>query len=266
MPELSVASFNTHAGMDGWGRPYDLTEACRRLDSDVIVLQEVFAPLGATSQADDIAGDLGYTAVELPLAKAWRRKVPIVAGRGWEPRRVLPLREKALRVGGRADSGSADLVGYEEGTWGLAVLCRPPIVRTESLPLGRLRRDFTHRSALLVELGTGGDDHDVFTVIGTHMAHLTAGSPKLLRRLLADLPPKTRPAALAGDMNLWGPPLTLLFPGWSRAVKGRTWPAWWPHSQADHILITRAVNVEEAQVIRVGNSDHRAVRARLSWH
>jgi len=58
MPELSVASFNAHAGMDGWGRPYDLTEACRHLDADVIVLQEIFAPLNAISQADEVAAAL----------------------------------------------------------------------------------------------------------------------------------------------------------------------------------------------------------------
>jgi len=295
MPELSVASFNAHAGMDGWGRPYDLTEACRHLDADVIVLQEIFAPVGAISQADEVAAALDYTAVELPLARAWRRTEAIWQGKGWEPRKLLPPQQKALRVGGRVDLASSDLAGYEEGTWGLAVLSRVKVVTTEATQLGKLKRDFTKRGALRVDLevpradgyetvdrsesaGGGGTD-DVrtppvclrtagvasFTVVGTHAAHLTAGSPLQLRRLRTELPPTDRPAALAGDMNLWGPPASLMLPGWTRAVKGRTWPAWRPHSQPDHIFVTGAVTVLEGEVVRAGNSDHRGVRARLRW-
>jgi endonuclease/exonuclease/phosphatase family metal-dependent hydrolase len=66
-------------------------------------------------------------------------------------------------------------------------------------------------------------------------------------------------------MNLWGPPLVLLLPGWRRAVKGRTWPAWRPHSQTDHILVSAGVGVVDGRVVYVGNSDHRAVRAELKW-
>ncbi|MGO8876801.1 MAG: endonuclease/exonuclease/phosphatase family protein [Acidimicrobiales bacterium] len=282
MPELSVASFNTHAGMDGWGRPYDLSGACRQLDSDVIVLQETFAPLKGTSQAEAVASELGYTPVELPLARAWRRAEGIAEGKGWEPRKVLPTTLRALRVGGHVDyRRHADFAGYEEGTWGLAVLCKPTIVTTEALQLGRLKRDYTQRGALVVELdvrqeaaATGEDDvsgqpaapsGERFTVVGTHAAHLTVGSPFQIRRLHRHLPAGDSPAALAGDMNLWGPPVSLLLPGWKRAVRGRTWPAWRPHSQPDHILVNRAVTVLDSEVVHAGNSDHRAVRARLRW-
>ena len=44
-------------------------------------------------------------------------------------------------------------------------------------------------------------------------------------------------------MNLWGPPVRAFLPGWHRAVKGRTWPAWHPHSQIDHILVRGEVRV-----------------------
>jgi endonuclease/exonuclease/phosphatase family metal-dependent hydrolase len=287
VPRLSVASFNAHAGVDGWGRPYDLTDACRRLDADVVVLQETFAPLDGPSQADDVATALDYATVELPLARAWRRKEPIWHGKGWEPRRVMSSHLKALRVGGRVGTISGNLAGYEEGTWGLAVLSRARVVATEELELGRLKRDFTHRSALVVRLATesvGADlraersgtqveddgaviraDDTNFTVIGMHAAHLSDGSPLQLRRLHKQLPSRQAPAALLGDLNLWGPPVSVMLPGWRRAVRGRTWPAWRPHSQPDHILVTRLVTVVEADVLRTGDSDHRAVRAVLSW-
>jgi endonuclease/exonuclease/phosphatase family metal-dependent hydrolase len=202
---------------------------------------------------------------------------------------------KALRVGGRVDSADANLAGYEEGTWGLAVLSRPRVVTTEALELGKLKRDFTRRGALVVRLAVGlpgaasprepgaagprepgaagprevlladsaGDSN--FTLVGTHAAHLSDGSPLQLRRLLRKLPPRDEPAALAGDLNLWGPPVSIMLPGWARAVRGRTWPAWRPHSQTDHILVTQPVTVVEAEVVRTGDSDHRAVRAVLSW-
>jgi endonuclease/exonuclease/phosphatase family metal-dependent hydrolase len=261
--------------MDGWGRPYDLTDACRSLHADVIVLQETFSPLDGPSQACDVARALDYTPIELPLARAWRRKEPIWHGKGWKPGSLTSSHLKALRVGARVDPSEADLAGYEEGRWGLAVLSRARVVTTQTLELGKLKRDFTHRGALVVRLavGPGAGDTDRagapdaanFVVVGTHGAHLSDGSPFQIRRLRRQLPPRDEPATLAGDLNLWGPPLSMMLPGWNRAVRGRTWPAWRPHSQPDHILVTRPVRVLEAGVIRVGDSDHRAVRATLSW-
>ena len=43
---LSVGNFNMHAGIDGWGRPFDYLAACRALNTDVMVLQEVWAEGG----------------------------------------------------------------------------------------------------------------------------------------------------------------------------------------------------------------------------
>jgi endonuclease/exonuclease/phosphatase family metal-dependent hydrolase len=37
---FSIATFNMHAGVDGWGRPYDVVAACRLIDADVVVLEE----------------------------------------------------------------------------------------------------------------------------------------------------------------------------------------------------------------------------------
>jgi endonuclease/exonuclease/phosphatase family metal-dependent hydrolase len=272
VPHLTVASFNAHAGMDGWGRHYDLVSACDELEADVIVLQESFAPLNGVSQADELAAALSYTAIELPLARAWRRREPISEGRGWAPRSLSRRQKphlKSLRVGRRVNPHDSALKGYEPGAWGLAVLSRPPVLRSRAIELGRLRRDFTHRGALLVELEvpvlpTGRAGSERFVLVGTHAAHINAGSPIQIRHLYGQLP-KGVPAALAGDMNLWGPPLSLLMPGWRRAVKGRTWPAWRPHSQPDHILVNSAVAIEESNVVRTGRSDHWAVRARLSW-
>jgi endonuclease/exonuclease/phosphatase family metal-dependent hydrolase len=267
MPNVTVASFNAHVATDGWGRPYNLVEACRQLEADVIVLQEIFTPPDGPSQAEEVASELGYECRQLPLARAWRRLAPVWEGRGWEPSRALGRHTKSLRVGGRGLTAAkgGDLPGFEEGTWGAAILSKHRVAGSETIELGRLGRDYARRAALVVRIEVGAGTEQLFTVIGTHAAHLTAGSPLQFRRLRAALAHGDGPAALAGDMNLWGPPLSLLFPGWRRAVRGRTWPAWRPHSQTDHILVNAGVDVLAANVVYAGNSDHRAVKATLRW-
>ncbi len=72
---------------------------------------------------------------------------------------------------------------------------------------------------------------------------------------------------LAGDCNLWGPPvMAVLGDGWRRAVTGRTWPARRPHSQIDHVLVRPGdVRVVDAAVGGDVGSDHRPLRLRLAW-
>lgn len=258
--ELVVATFNVHAGIDGYGRRYDLVGACKEIGADVLVLQEVFSPGEAESQAGQIARALGLHCCELPLTRAYkaRKPVPGAPPDEWEPRRPYPRAARTLRVGGRPRR-PRPRGEYEEGSWGLAVLTREEPVRFEALELGRLRRDFTRRAALLVELPSG------LSVVGTHMAHFSHGSPLIFARLRAGLPPKDRPAVLAGDMNFWGPPVQAALPGWRRAAKGKTWPARRPRHQLDHLLVTPSVEASEGGVLRLGNSDHLPLRARLSF-
>jgi endonuclease/exonuclease/phosphatase family metal-dependent hydrolase len=129
------------------------------------------------------------------------------------------------------------------------------------LHLAPLSRDRVRRAAIVVEATVEGVP---LSVIGTHMSHLQYGSPRhyvTLHRLLADVRPD---AVLLGDMNLWGPPVRIFLRGWHRAVKGRTWPAWSPHSQIDHILVRGRIGVHRSGVLDAVGSDHRPVRAELT--
>ena len=73
------------------------------------------------------------------------------------------------------------------------------------------------------------------------MSHLHMGSHRNWAELRRQLRTEARPdAVLAGDMNTWGPLVHLFMPGWQRAVIGRTWPSWKPHSQIDHIMVRGA--------------------------
>jgi len=267
MPALVVATFNVHAGVDGWGKSFDVVSACAELNADLLVLQETWTPCGETGLASLVATSLGYEAHEARLSGGVLLDAVAAPGPGWRPRAGDRLHPRCLWL---ADSQPGLLrleqrfqtANAKRGTWSIAILSRLPVSRVEVIDLGRLRRDRAEsRAAVLVEIQVGDSRP---TVVGTHLPHFTQGSTILLERLRKHLPAAGSPAVLAGDMNFWGPPLSLALPGWRRAVRARTYPSWRPHSQVDHIFVTRAVKVISGEAVSVGNSDHRPLRARLA--
>lgn len=266
--EITVGSFNLHAGVDGWGRGFDVVAAARAVDADVLVLQEVWAPFGGTSQAAELADALGCALVWHPMAEGRRAPPHAQAGGGWMRAGDYRPGANALYIDSerplsRRVRRSARYRQSEEGAWGLAALSRVPITGSEVVELGRLPRDRTARAVVVLRLDVGSAG---LLVCGTHMSHLTSGSPLQFRRLATEIERRAgdTPAVLAGDMNLWGPPLRALLPGWRRVVRGRTWPSWRPHSQLDHVLVRGDVAVQAAEVLPAMGSDHLAVRARLA--
>jgi len=265
LPELSVATFNLHAGVDGWGRRYDVVSSCARLDADVLVLQETWNPAGGEGLAAEVAAALGYQVHEVPLSDAILLEEVKAPGTRWGPHRGDPLHARRLWVADSEDLSRLRRRRWgsraQSGSWGIAVLTRLPVRRVEVIELGRLRRDRSmRRAAILVEVDVGSYP---VTVVGTHLAHFTHGSASHLQRLRRRLPAPRERGVLAGDMNFWGPPLSLALPGWRRAVRARTYPSWHAHSQVDHIFVTRAVEVLSGEMLQVGDSDHRPIRARL---
>jgi endonuclease/exonuclease/phosphatase family metal-dependent hydrolase len=259
---LTLASFNVHMGVDGWGRPFDVVSECRDLDADVLVMQESWAPDdGSPSTAGQVATALGYQVVaEVGLAHARRYAALDTGSERWAPRPRQLRKALVLDGEGWPSTGTQRGRPFVPGQWGVALLARIPFGDTVVLPLGQLRRDSARRCVIgtTVELGTGE-----VTVLGTHMSHITHGSHGQYRRLRQLLPPHDRAGVLAGDMNLWGPPVNAYVPTWRRAVVGRTWPSHRPHSQLDHILVTPAVSVVTARVATRSGSDHRPVVATL---
>ena len=78
------------------------------------------------------------------------------------------------------------------------------------------------------------------------------------------LPDAHEPAVLMGDFNMWRWLARFIAPGWSDTVRGATWPAERPLFQIDHLLATAPVVATETEVVRVGESDHLPIRARIS--
>lgn len=253
---LTLATYNVHMGVDGWGRPYDVVGECAKLGADVLVLQESWEPDdGSPSTARLVARRLGYRVVtEVALARG-RLYAPFPTDTArWGPwltqiRTALHLDDQKFRA--RAKPAER---AYARGQWGIALLSRVPIDHTEIIPLGQLRRDPARRAVILGTTELAGGP---LVICGTHMSHITHGSHAQYRRLAKQLPAAEVPACLAGDMNLWGPPTSSYFRGWRRGVTGRSWPARRPHSQLDHVLVTAPVAVLSARIGGFAGSDHR---------
>jgi endonuclease/exonuclease/phosphatase family metal-dependent hydrolase len=258
-----LATFNVHMGVDGWGRPYDLVAECRSLDSDILVMQESFAPAdGRPSTARRVATELGYEVVaEVELARVRLFDPPPTTSTRWAP---WPIQlRNALRLDGErwVPTKESTRRTFVRGQWGVALLSKVPVTDVEVIHLDQLRRDPARRAVISCTTVLGGRR---VTVFGTHMSHITHGSRTQYRLLSARLPHPDDAAVLAGDMNMWGPPVNSFFPAWRRAVTGRTWPSHRPHSQLDHVLITPALSVVDARVADRSGSDHRPVVVTLA--
>lgn len=271
MPRLVVASFNVHGGVDGWGRPFDVVDACRRIGADVLMLQECWFPDGGVSMAQRVAEQLGYESVELAFARGRITAPPDRPPNRWGPR-LLTASVHGLRLDRRRPAAAERRASarphppkFERGTWAIAVLSKVPVKDSFTLDLGKLPTDHARRGAIVMAVDLDGAAAPL-RLVGTHLAHLSQGSLRhiaSLRRTLNAMEPI--PSVLAGDMNLWGPPLVALLPGWSRAVRGRTWPTWlWrPVAQPDHILVRGSARAETGAVLPITESDHLPVRATL---
>ncbi len=129
---LTVVNFNMHAGIDGWGRPFDVIAACAAFEADVLVLQEAWtndADGPGSGQAEQIAAALGYEVVTCTLAKGRRARPHPAATERWMPRlgfrasgaRSTSVRARAFHT---TELASTRYQQGDSGTWGIAVLTR----------------------------------------------------------------------------------------------------------------------------------------------
>ncbi len=273
---LTVANYNMHCGIDGWGRPYDYLGVIASFGADIIVLEEAWTVAGeeGDGQAERAAGQLGYQVVTHPLGEGRRIRPQPDATDTWIARPIWfedhkPLYMDGLRPESRRVMGMERWRDAEQGSLGVAVLVRPDWVLEDVrvVSMGVLPMDRTRRAALVVDLTVEGL---ALSVVGTHMAHIHFGAHRNwaeLRRALrvGSGGSAARPdAVLAGDMNTWSPVVSFFMPGWRRAVRGASWPAWRPHSQIDHILLRGSrLRAVSGSVLPDSGSDHRPVRAEL---
>ncbi|MGZ6953086.1 MAG: endonuclease/exonuclease/phosphatase family protein [Acidimicrobiia bacterium] len=233
MPELTVAVFNLHWGVDMRGHPYDALSTCLALDADVLVLPEAYRPHGRVALVDELVERTGATLHEVALLSD---RHPA------RPRHLYP------------EPGTP-------GICGLAVLSRLPVKSFTDLRLPKAPGDVIERRFAVVAEVLVGDR--AVAIGGIHASHRLWNSLPQLRVLDRELVGRGLPSAIAGDCNMWGPPIGAVLRHRERAVRGRTWPASRPHSQIDHIWIDAGFEAIEGSVGPRTGSDHRPVRARL---
>jgi endonuclease/exonuclease/phosphatase family metal-dependent hydrolase len=239
MTSVTVASYNIHWGRrtrdPGRNEAFDVVADCRRIDADVLALQEVWKPDDGPSVAEEVADALGYEFHEMWTARAVVSPRCLVVGRTGEPQ--------------------------GDGDWGQALLTRVPCGPVTDHRLSGFLLDATDRAVMEAEIELDGVK---VAVCASHFPHLEHISPLLRWRLRDALPGAHQPAVLMGDFNMWRWLARFIVPGWRDTARGATWPAHRPVFQIDHLLATAPVKATDAEVLHAGGSDHLPIRARIS--
>jgi len=235
--EITVAAYNAHWGVGRYGAsrgvPFDVAEVVRSFDADVVVVPESWRDDDGKSDLDPLTGD-GYHVETIQL---------------------IPL---ALRHDHGRDTVPAD------GGWELGVCSRFPITTRREIAIGHVPTDPAGpRYALQCGVDVDGDAVDI---IGLHTSSKLwfLGPVRHMLTLRRELEREgSTPHIIAGDFNFWGPPIEVMMPRWRRTARGRTYPSHRPHSQIDHVLVRRDIEVIGAEVLPATPSDHLPVRARI---
>ena len=260
---MRVATFNLHAGVDGWGRPTRVVEHAAGLEADILILPELWRG-EREDMYEDLRGRLAMEGCFVALASG-ERVTTGTGGRTWQPLRAHFTGEHGLyfdehRSLTRTQTDRrGSLQSLEHGEWGLGLLTSLPIESIRAAPLDRQPREKVRRALIIATLVDQGRR---FHVLAVHGAHISHGSFRLYRQVneIVDSLDPTLPILLGGDFNCWRPLLRALLPGWRSLVRARTWPARHPHSQIDHLLVRGAWR-SLGGFASDGGSDHRALVA-----
>lgn len=264
---LRVATYNLHAGVDGWGRPTRVVDAAVALDADVLVLQESWRTANVDLAAE-IAERTGATAHSHVCASGWR----VTGGTGratWQPADALLVGNRGLYLDSEQPLSTRSLdrlqhaEGAERGEWCVAVVTRLEVLKEDVVELSRLAPDQARRRLVHLTLDSGDGPLEAF---GLHGAHLSRASLRQYRELAGALDEgcgASEAALLGGDLNAWGTVVRRMLRGWRHAARGATWPSWRPHSQLDHLFVRGPVEVLHGGAVPKHASDHRPMVATI---
>jgi endonuclease/exonuclease/phosphatase family metal-dependent hydrolase len=223
---MRVATFNIlHGRTLGDGvHPARLADCVRRLDPDVLSLQEVDCDQPRSSLAD-----LTAVAAEA-MGAVEHRFVAAISGTPGATWMAATGHEQP----GTAGYGIALLSRFPAASWQVVRLPRIPVRFPMYLP-GQNRVmvvDEEPRAAVIAQLHTpwGG-----LTVANTHLSFVPGWNRRQLRRLVHDLRGFPGPRLLTGDLNMT-PDAVRRWSGMRPLAVAATFPAQTPHRQLDHIL------------------------------
>jgi endonuclease/exonuclease/phosphatase family metal-dependent hydrolase len=246
---MRMATFNilhgrsVHDGEVDVGR---LAECVRRLDADVLALQEV-----DREQPRSAMADLTAVAAEA-MGAVSHRFVAAVSGTPGATWMAATGQEQP----GTATYGIALLSRFPALTWQVLRLPRIPLKFPMYLP-GPARVqvvDEEPRAAVLARLDT---DLGPLTLANTHLSFVPGWNRVQLRRLMRDLRGFPGPRVLMGDLNM-SPAASQRWTGLRPLATALTFPLNIPDRQLDHVLTddTRLV-ADECSAPVLSISDHR---------
>ncbi|SES40037.1 Metal-dependent hydrolase, endonuclease/exonuclease/phosphatase family [Pedococcus cremeus] len=238
-----------HVTLDG------LTESVKRLDADVLALQEVDHNQHRSENAD-------LTAIAAEAMGA------------------VEHRFVAALSGSHGATGATWVAATGEehpdaAAYGIALLSRWPVhgwqvVRLPPVPLpvpmrfgGRLRPYLVRDEPRVAVVATIETPCGVVTVVNTHLSFLRWWNGRQLRRVVASLVERSGPVVLMGDLNM-GPEQAVRLTGLQPAASALTFPVHEPTEQLDHILVGGGLVASGGEAMALPISDHRALTADLT--
>lgn len=253
---MRLATFNLLNGTSVSERSVStdrLREAVQALRADVVGLQEVDRGQPRSHGADQTA------AVAEAMGARHFRFVPALIGAPGGHWRA------AAEGDGATDPayGIGLVSRWPVRSWQVVRLpaapVRSPIVLPGTRQLMWLQDEPRVGLAAVVEAPAGA-----VTVATTHLSFVPGWNGRQLRTLTRALARLPGPHVLLGDLNM-PPPFPRALTGWRPLARARTYPAWEPRIQLDHVLASGPlppVTAVEAPQLVV--SDHRALLVELA--
>lgn len=246
---MRLATFNILHGRSPADGRVDLDRyraAVRRLDADVLALQEVDRDQPRSHGADLTA--LAADAMDAPAHRF------------------------VATLHGTPDLWSAATGELQPRTagYGIALLSRLPVLSWHALALPALKGPVPHRVpgkrrpvivrdepraavAAVVDASQGP-----VTVVATHLTFIPGWNGVQLRRLVRMVRDLPRPVVIMGDLNL-EEPAAVRITGMRPLASAPTFPVHEPTRQIDHILADGPITARSGRAVDTGLSDHRAL-------